>query len=209
MADGRAAREHVAAGSNEGAVDAISFEGFHGFVDSEALGNASKVELHVGREQSDSAIAGIELYFFIADAGFYGGEGFGGGEFLLFASGAPEADYRASGDVKCAISFTGEGLGALEDVEEFATDFDRLTVGFLAKSIEFAGGMVVGENCVEGFDAGVGFARNAFGGGAVFRIKLEVKVHTHLGVHILEALPRGIIRQTATAAEQQKPKQTK
>jgi len=201
MTNRRATREHVATGSNEGTMDAICFESFHGFVDGEALGNATKVELHVGGEQGDCAVTRIESYFFIADAGFYGGEDFGGGEFLLFASGAPEADHRAGGNVKCAISFAGKDLGALEDVEKIATDFDGVAVGFLAKAIEFAGGMVVRENCVEGFDAGVGFARDAFGGGAVFSIKLEMKIYAHLGIHILEALPRGIIRQTAAAAE--------
>jgi len=209
MANGRAACEHVPASSNKGAMDTICFEGFHGFVDGEALGNASKVELHIGREQGDGAVTRIESYFFIADTGFYGGEGFGGGEFLLFASGAPEADHRTGGDIKCAVSFVGEGMGALEDIEKIATDFDGVTVGFLAKAIEFAGGMVVRENCVEGFDAGVGFARDAFGGGPVFGIKLKMEIHTHLGIHILEALPRGTIRQTAAAAEQQKSKQTK
>ena len=128
---------------------------------------------------------------------------------MLFASGAPEADHRAGGDVECAVGFAGEGLGALENVEKLATDFDRLAVGFLAKAIEFAGGMVVGEDGVEGFDAIVGLASDAFGGRTVFGIKLEMKIHAHLGAHILEALPRGIIRQTAAAAEQQKSKQTK
>jgi hypothetical protein len=201
MANGRAACEHVAAGSNEGAMDTISFKGFHGFVDGEALGNAPEVELHVGGEQGDGAVTRIESYFFIADAIFYGSQGDGAWKFLLFASGAPKADHRAGGNVKCAISFAGKDLGALEDFEKIATDFDGVALGFLAKAIEFAGGMVVRENCVEGFDAGVGFARNAFGGGAVFSIKLEMKIYTHLGVHILEALPRGIIRQTAAAAE--------
>ena len=80
------------------------------------------------------------------------------------------------------------------------TDFDRLAVGFLAKAIEFAGGMVVGEDGVEGFDAIVGLASDAFGGRTVFGIKLEMKIDAHLGVHILKALPRGIIRRTAIAA---------
>ena len=97
----------------------------------------------------------------------------------------------------------------MENIKKFLADFDRLTVGFLTKTIEFAGGMVVGEDGVEGFDAIIGLASDAFGGRTVFGIKLEMKIHAHLGVHILEALPRGIIRQTATAAEQQKPKQTK
>ena len=77
MANGRAACEHVAAGSNEGAMDTISFKGFHGFVDGEALGNAPEVELHVGGEQGDGAVTRIESYFFIADAIFYGSQGDG------------------------------------------------------------------------------------------------------------------------------------
>ena len=79
-------------------------------------------------------------------------------------------------------------------------------VEFLAEAIEFAGGMVVREDGVELLDAGVGFAGDAFGGGAIGGIKLEVKVHAHFGIHILEALPRGIIGPTATAAEHQKTK---
>ena len=98
MADGRATREHVAAGSNEGAMDAICFEGFHGFVDGEALGNATEVELHVGGEQGDGAVTRIEFYFFIADAIFYGSQGDGAWKFLLFASYTPETNHGAGGE---------------------------------------------------------------------------------------------------------------
>ena len=98
-ANGRGAGEHIAAGGDEGAADAVGLENFHGFVDGVAFGNAAEVELHFGCEQGNGAVARVEFYFFKPDAGFHGDEGFGGGEFLLASSGAPEADHGAGGGV--------------------------------------------------------------------------------------------------------------
>ena len=71
----------------------------------------------------------------------------------------------------------------------------------MAEAVELAAGFVVGENPVKLLDAGVGLAGDALGGGLVGRIKLEVKVHAHFGVDILESFPRRVIGQTAAAGK--------
>ena len=120
---------------------------------------------------------------------------------MLATGGAPQANHGAGGDVECAVSFAGEFLGALEDVEEFVADFHRLAGGSMAEAVELAAGFVVGKNSVELLDARVGLAGDALGGGLVGRVKLEMKVDSHFGVDIFKTFPRRVFGQTAATGK--------
>jgi len=178
LARGGGAADDVAADGDEGAREA---EGLQGFISNVALAKGSDVEANGGIVDPGLAIFHVKML--IADGKVGGRKRFGL---------APMADESSGSDVKGTLASFRKLLRGAEDGGKFRGDDPRLG----ADLVQFGGGQVVGQDLVEGGDAGEGTGERGARGSYVGGVDRDGDQGPKVGLDGLEPFERtgGAIR---------------